>query len=277
MVETGIIPTSSSSTAGGRHRRGAARIHRPHRHAAARRPDFRAQRADRHRRCASASSIGGAGKIVTAFDMARAWRSGADWCNAARGFMFALGCIQSLSCHTDRCPTGVATQDPTAPKRAGRARQGRAGAPLPRLDAACARRARRRRRARPAAGLPAGPFFPPDQRDRVDDLRRTLPGAQARRIPPGLHDKRWRDSLGYGAGELLAPAFDSGTLQFPPSPRSDRRGNSDGRRLPAAGAEACSARPAVEPFRSASRSSAGKGNVLDGGPGAFELSEVPHR
>jgi hypothetical protein len=38
---------------------------------------------------------------------------GADWCNSARGFMFSLGCIQSLSCHTDRCPTGVATQDPT--------------------------------------------------------------------------------------------------------------------------------------------------------------------
>ena len=37
---------------------------------------------------------------------------GADWCNAARGFMFALGCIQSQTCHTDRCPTGVATQDP---------------------------------------------------------------------------------------------------------------------------------------------------------------------
>jgi hypothetical protein len=36
---------------------------------------------------------------------------GADWCNSARGFMFALGCIQSQSCHTDRCPTGVATQD----------------------------------------------------------------------------------------------------------------------------------------------------------------------
>ena len=31
----------------------------------------------------------------------------------ARGFMFALGCIQSQTCHTDRCPTGVATQDPT--------------------------------------------------------------------------------------------------------------------------------------------------------------------
>ncbi len=39
-------------------------------------------------------------------------RLGADWCNAARGFMFALGCIQSQNCHTDRCPTGVATQDP---------------------------------------------------------------------------------------------------------------------------------------------------------------------
>jgi hypothetical protein len=37
---------------------------------------------------------------------------GADWGNSARGFMFALGCLQSLSCHTDECPTGVATQDP---------------------------------------------------------------------------------------------------------------------------------------------------------------------
>ena len=56
--------------------------------------------------------LGAAGRIVTGFDMARALALGADWCNAARGFMFALGCIQSQSCHTDRCPTGVATQDP---------------------------------------------------------------------------------------------------------------------------------------------------------------------
>ena len=56
--------------------------------------------------------IGCAGKIVSAFDIARAMALGADWCNAARGFMFALGCIQSQSCHTDRCPTGIATQDP---------------------------------------------------------------------------------------------------------------------------------------------------------------------
>ena len=43
--------------------------------------------------------------------MARAFALGADWCNAARGFMFAVGCIQSQACHTDLCPTGVATQD----------------------------------------------------------------------------------------------------------------------------------------------------------------------
>jgi glutamate synthase domain-containing protein 2 len=57
--------------------------------------------------------IGAAGKIATAFDIARAFALGADWCNAARAFMFSLGCIQSLSCHTDRCPTGVSTQDLT--------------------------------------------------------------------------------------------------------------------------------------------------------------------
>lgn len=56
--------------------------------------------------------LGAAGKITSAFDIARTIAMGADWCNAGRGFMFALGCIQSLSCHTDRCPTGVATQDP---------------------------------------------------------------------------------------------------------------------------------------------------------------------
>ncbi|HEX4026631.1 MAG TPA: FMN-binding glutamate synthase family protein [Rhizomicrobium sp.] len=55
--------------------------------------------------------VGASGKIITAFDMVRAMALGADWCNSARGFMFALGCIQSQSCHTDRCPTGVATQD----------------------------------------------------------------------------------------------------------------------------------------------------------------------
>jgi glutamate synthase domain-containing protein 2 len=56
--------------------------------------------------------IGASGKIVTAFDIARTMAIGADWCNSARGFMFALGCIQAQSCHTGFCPTGVTTQDP---------------------------------------------------------------------------------------------------------------------------------------------------------------------
>jgi glutamate synthase domain-containing protein 2 len=55
--------------------------------------------------------IGASGKIISAFDIAQTMSLGADWCNAARGFMFALGCVQSRSCHTNRCPTGVATQD----------------------------------------------------------------------------------------------------------------------------------------------------------------------
>ena len=56
--------------------------------------------------------VGCAGKVISAFDIARAMALGADWCNAARGFMFALGCIQAQSCHTGNCPTGVTTQDP---------------------------------------------------------------------------------------------------------------------------------------------------------------------
>ncbi len=56
--------------------------------------------------------LGCAGKIITGFDMARAHALGADWCNIARGFMFAVGCIQAQTCHTGHCPTGVTSQDP---------------------------------------------------------------------------------------------------------------------------------------------------------------------
>uniref|UniRef100_UPI0028ADFCE5 FMN-binding glutamate synthase family protein n=2 Tax=Pseudomonas TaxID=286 RepID=UPI0028ADFCE5 len=60
----------------------------------------------------SSIRLGAAGKIVSAFDIASVLAIGADWVNSARGFMFAIGCIQSQSCHTNKCPTGVATQDP---------------------------------------------------------------------------------------------------------------------------------------------------------------------
>ena len=55
--------------------------------------------------------IGAAGKVTSAFDIARLLAMGADWTNAGRGFMFAVGCIQAQTCHTGQCPTGVATQD----------------------------------------------------------------------------------------------------------------------------------------------------------------------
>lgn len=55
--------------------------------------------------------LGASGKIISAFDIANIMAMGADWVNSARGFMFAVGCIQAQSCHTNQCPVGVATQD----------------------------------------------------------------------------------------------------------------------------------------------------------------------
>ncbi|AFL81144.1 glutamate synthase family protein [Aequorivita sublithincola DSM 14238] len=53
-----------------------------------------------------------AGKITSAFHVARAIALGADGCNQARAMMLALGCIQALLCNTNKCPTGITTQDP---------------------------------------------------------------------------------------------------------------------------------------------------------------------
>ena len=55
--------------------------------------------------------IAAAGKVHSGAGMAMNFGLGADWCNSARAFMFALGCVQSMQCHTDHCPTGIATQD----------------------------------------------------------------------------------------------------------------------------------------------------------------------
>lgn len=52
------------------------------------------------------------GKVISGFDIIRNLSIGADLCNSARGMMFALGCIQALECHSNTCPTGVATQNP---------------------------------------------------------------------------------------------------------------------------------------------------------------------
>ena len=52
------------------------------------------------------------GKVHTGFDLVKNIALGADMCNAARAMMLAVGCIQALECNTNRCPAGVATQDP---------------------------------------------------------------------------------------------------------------------------------------------------------------------
>lgn len=57
--------------------------------------------------------IAAAGKVHSGAGMAMKFGLGADWCNSGRAFMFALGCVQSMRCHDDTCPTGVATQDRT--------------------------------------------------------------------------------------------------------------------------------------------------------------------
>jgi glutamate synthase domain-containing protein 2 len=60
---------------------------------------------DRIRVCAS-------GKIATGSDIVKRLAIGADYTNAARAMMMAVGCIQSQRCNTNECPVGVATQDP---------------------------------------------------------------------------------------------------------------------------------------------------------------------
>ncbi|WP_428355967.1 FMN-binding glutamate synthase family protein [Methyloprofundus sp.] len=53
------------------------------------------------------------GRVFTGFHIVRLLAQGADLCNSARGMMMALGCIQSLECNKNSCPTGVATQEPS--------------------------------------------------------------------------------------------------------------------------------------------------------------------
>lgn len=56
--------------------------------------------------------IGASGKVATGNDIVKRLIQGADYTNSARAMMMATGCIQSQRCHTNRCPVGVATQDP---------------------------------------------------------------------------------------------------------------------------------------------------------------------
>jgi glutamate synthase domain-containing protein 2 len=56
--------------------------------------------------------IGCSGKVATGSDIVKRLAQGADYCNAARAMMMAVGCLQTQRCNTNQCPVGVATQDP---------------------------------------------------------------------------------------------------------------------------------------------------------------------
>jgi glutamate synthase domain-containing protein 2 len=56
--------------------------------------------------------LGASGKVATGSDLVKRLAQGADYTNAARAMMMAVGCIMSQRCHTNQCPVGVATQDP---------------------------------------------------------------------------------------------------------------------------------------------------------------------
>jgi glutamate synthase domain-containing protein 2 len=56
--------------------------------------------------------VGASGKVASGFDIARRLAQGADYTNSARTMMFALGCIQARECHTNKCPSGVTSNNP---------------------------------------------------------------------------------------------------------------------------------------------------------------------
>ena len=88
--------------------------------------------------------LAASGKVHSGAGLAVNCALGADWSNAARAFMFTLGCVQSLKCHTDKCPTGVATQNPgrqhglVVPDKAERVRRFQAATVSALWDISCA-------------------------------------------------------------------------------------------------------------------------------------------
>ncbi len=142
--------------------------------------------------------LGVAGKIITAFDIVRAMALGADWCNAARGFMFAVGCIQSQKLPHRPLPDRRRHPGPDPPARAGRAGQDRAGRQLPPRDPARAGRDDCGRRARPSTGIQADPHFAPHLAQRGRHLRRHVPVAGRGRAHSRLGQPALAASLGPG-------------------------------------------------------------------------------
>ena len=141
--------------------------------------------------------IGASGKVATGTDIVKRLVQGADYTNAARAMMMAVGCIQAQQCHTNTCPVGVATQDPRRAAGARRRRQDASGSTqLPaghrRPGAADDRLARAGRPGRAAPGHADAPDRPRAHRQ----LRRALRLARARASCWPTRRRDWARRLG---------------------------------------------------------------------------------
>ena len=164
--------------------------------------------------------IGASGKMVTASAMARSMALGADWCNSARAFMFAVGCIQSQRCHTNQCPVGVTTQDPKLQRALDRAGQGRAGAQLPPQHRARPRRDDRGDGPGPHQRAAPVPRRPPGQRS----SRRWPSTRSTTSLEPGALLDGHRPTRGSrGSGTRRRPSR-SAPGRPPSAPRPPERG-----------------------------------------------------
>ena len=158
--------------------------------------------------------VGCSGKIINGFDMARTMALGANWCNAARGFMFSLGCIQSMSCHTDRCPTGVTTQNPT------RARALVVADKTERVRNYHASMLQALAELTAAAGLDHPHEFRPEHFSRRVNAHETMtfaelyPSLKRGELVTGAQDKRWREMWEMVQAEFVRAGRVLRALQF---------------------------------------------------------------
>ena len=207
MLETGIYARLHRRRRHrGRHRRGAAGIHRPCRHAAARGPEFRAQCARRRQTLRDRISSAPAARSSPPSTSRAPWRSGADWCNAARGFMFAVGCIQSQQLPHRPLPDRRRDPGLQAPARARGADKAERVRNFHTPDAEGAGRSLSRR---PGCRIPASSRWSISRagfrRTRCSTSLESYPPLEAGALLAGVEDLRFKDAWTIANPESFRP------------------------------------------------------------------------
>ncbi len=158
--------------------------------------------------------IAASGKVSSAFSIARNLAIGADWCNAARGFMMAVGCIQAQTCHTNHCPVGVATQDPVRQRALDVGDKSERAYHFHRTDDGNTVGNRRRRRTGPRRSTATVAHLSASQSDTNPALRRGLPfPAAGRAARHGCEHPQIRPLLGSGLGRTRLHPSDRSRLR----------------------------------------------------------------